>query len=994
MTSWDIDIWEISLFKRIAESYHENYEEINGFYWVAFWLFIIIYFSLLVLAVKNYYNIIREYINRKDSLYYIYIYGIKNTYIEITLLIIIILISIVYNYFLIKRFLIIINNILTWMINKNINDIVGIYLLVPNYVFILIALVTSTALIVNIFNKKSKSGEYSNWLIAFALVSISIYLICIIPMLLGYQTNLLLLLGMHLFDGLIFTWGKFINILDDFYELSKSSSKDMIDFFRRNISSLINSVKENTNNIDIKKDTPNIDIKKDTPKVIKGKFWARGGKWIYILKLLYQISERPTMHYKRTITVSPKGIVILGGLPGMTIDNTKPPVLIAPKPEGYIAPVFEPEVIAPKPKPKRVIIPRIPKPRPPFVPPIPQPVFTNPYRALPSMQPDIPIEAIHCLTEDEILRMDTDLITIENNWGNTWDVQVYNVLRNRCLDYKKWTHEFSIRFSALAEINQEVHIHRIGFGGTRHDFKSFYYDEAHRCFKNIVFNEIFTSKKMINNFDKLWGQSSVLGIIIEKNLNYNLLTTCINNIGLERCGDISVDFDKVYNGYRILGSDIRNMLTDREGGAHGGINPYAFTQLKDKLELIINDGLYIINKQKETWMEICNVHMFLNDQIPEEIMYYKLVRPEVWGPIRNERLDEVMTIQAHIGDNQVNIQYPHNLEVNVNQPTETYNQFTENEGVIQSTQMEAGENEGVIQSTQMEAGENELNIPYPNIGEIFPFTDNAEIYPFQDNGETLPFTDNGDGEIYPLQNNGETFPFTDNGETFPFPDYWSDFGGGYPTVTSDGVVVNPGVNPISEYGRQYPYQEINPNVVDPVYSMNDVQNPPLTYQEINPNVVDPAYSTNEGNSQFWTNVWNKGYEENIAYNPLSVNTGFNPPSVNTGFNPPSVNTGFNPPLLEQWENNYIENTPIVGYTEYEAPPQNGAVFQGYPVNRGFNGVEMDNRGSIFKDHRGTISNAFEGIRTNSYDLEENTRGIKRRASFDEPKNLILKRSKR
>jgi hypothetical protein len=105
---------------------------------------------------------------------------------------------------------------------------------------------------------------------------------------------------------------------------------------------------------------------------------------------------------------------------------------------------------------------------------------------------------------------------------------------------------------------------------------------------------------MVNSFDKLWGQSSVIGITVEKNLNFNLLTTCINNVGLERCGDISVDFDKIYNSYRNLGSDMRNMLTNREGGAHGGIKPDAFTQLKDKLELIINDGLYIINKQKET----------------------------------------------------------------------------------------------------------------------------------------------------------------------------------------------------------------------------------------------------------------------------------------------------------------------------------------------------------------------------------------------------------
>jgi hypothetical protein len=59
-----------------------------------------------------------------------------------------------------------------------------------------------------------------------------------------------------------------------------------------------------------------------------------------------------------------------------------------------------------------------------------------------------------------------------------------------------------------------------------------------------------------------------------------------------------------------------------------------------------------------------------------------------------------------------------------------------------------------------------------------------------------------------------------------------------------------------------------------------------------------------------------------------------------------------------------------------------------------NWVEMDNRGSMFKEHKGTLSNAFDGIRNNSYDLEETTRGIKRRASFDEPKNPILKRSKR
>jgi hypothetical protein len=249
--------------------------------------------------------------------------------------------------------------------------------------------------------------------------------------------------------------------------------------------------------------------------------------------------------------VSPKGIVILGGLPGITIDNTKPAVLIAPKPKGYIAPEVEPEVIAlkPKPKPMPVVILRIPKPKPVVIPPIAEPVFTSPYRALPSIQHDIPPEAIHCLSEDEKLRMDTDLITIENNWGNAWDIQVYIVLRNRCLDYKRWTHEFSIRFSVLAEINQEVHNHRIGFGGTKHDFKYFYYDEAHRCFKNIVFNIIFTSKKMINNFDKLWGQSSVIGITVEKNLNFNLVTTCINNIGLERCGDISVDFDTSFKSY-------------------------------------------------------------------------------------------------------------------------------------------------------------------------------------------------------------------------------------------------------------------------------------------------------------------------------------------------------------------------------------------------------------------------------------------------------------
>jgi hypothetical protein len=123
------------------------------------------------------------------------------------------------------------------------------------------------------------------------------------------------------------------------------------------------------------------------------------------------------MHYKRFTMVSSKGIVILGGFPGITIDNTKPAVHIAPKPEGYIAPEIEPEVIASKPKPKRVV-PRIPKPKPVVIPPIPEPIFTSPYRALPSIQQDIPTEAIHCLTEDENLRMDTDLITIENNWVN------------------------------------------------------------------------------------------------------------------------------------------------------------------------------------------------------------------------------------------------------------------------------------------------------------------------------------------------------------------------------------------------------------------------------------------------------------------------------------------------------------------------------------------------------------------------------------------------
>jgi hypothetical protein len=49
MTSW-VEIWEISLFKKIGVSYHENYEEINGFYWLAFWLFIIIYYKRFIMV--------------------------------------------------------------------------------------------------------------------------------------------------------------------------------------------------------------------------------------------------------------------------------------------------------------------------------------------------------------------------------------------------------------------------------------------------------------------------------------------------------------------------------------------------------------------------------------------------------------------------------------------------------------------------------------------------------------------------------------------------------------------------------------------------------------------------------------------------------------------------------------------------------------------------------------------------------------------------------
>jgi hypothetical protein len=44
MTNWS-EIWEIRLSKRIGDMYHENYEEINGLYWLAFWLFIIFYLS-------------------------------------------------------------------------------------------------------------------------------------------------------------------------------------------------------------------------------------------------------------------------------------------------------------------------------------------------------------------------------------------------------------------------------------------------------------------------------------------------------------------------------------------------------------------------------------------------------------------------------------------------------------------------------------------------------------------------------------------------------------------------------------------------------------------------------------------------------------------------------------------------------------------------------------------------------------------------------------
>ena len=86
---------------------------------------------------------------------------------------------------------------------------------------------------------------------------------------------------------------------------------------------------------------------------------------------------------------------------------------------------------------------------------------TTPYIPLALIKDDIITKAIHYLTVNEYLRMNTHLKNREKKNRCKSNRNVIEVIDNRCWYFKKYSSEYSIILGGFAEIIQDVNNNRV-----------------------------------------------------------------------------------------------------------------------------------------------------------------------------------------------------------------------------------------------------------------------------------------------------------------------------------------------------------------------------------------------------------------------------------------------------------------------------------------------------------------------------------------------------
>jgi uncharacterized membrane protein YesL len=105
----------------------------------------------------------------------------------------------------------------------------------------------------NISNKKSETGKYNKLLIGPAMLSLFIYIICLLSILLKPETHLIIIVGTCLLENLILMFDKVSYYFVVFSDYTISVFNNIVDSVKSCVSSLMSCVKEIKNKMDIKK---------------------------------------------------------------------------------------------------------------------------------------------------------------------------------------------------------------------------------------------------------------------------------------------------------------------------------------------------------------------------------------------------------------------------------------------------------------------------------------------------------------------------------------------------------------------------------------------------------------------------------------------------------------------------------------------------------------------------------------------------------------------
>jgi hypothetical protein len=256
----------------------------------------------LALSIKKGKAVIDAYKSRTDTIYYKYINNYKLNPHKKKIDNIIHILLILYLVVLIIRTFVLLYNVSILIYGTDHNFISQF-----SSFIIYVGIGSQFFIWMNISNKKSETGKYNKLLIGLAMLSLFIYIICLLSLLLKPETHLIIIVGTCLVENLILMFDKVSYYFVVFSDYTISVFNNIVDSVKSCVSSLMSCVKEIKNKIDIKKPSSN---------KVGGNYKAmsRRGIWIQILQKIFYPNYQLQHH-----AINRKGIC--AGLPGLVAAN-------------------------------------------------------------------------------------------------------------------------------------------------------------------------------------------------------------------------------------------------------------------------------------------------------------------------------------------------------------------------------------------------------------------------------------------------------------------------------------------------------------------------------------------------------------------------------------------------------------------------------------------------------------------------------------------------